>query len=135
MRLDLIVATQFALPYWNGSEGKEYERLEERYGAGSIAHHMPMTVGDVTVHNGWTLHSADGAEFMEEGEDRYAFAVTYVDGNAEVREDVLTENNQSELKTKGDMEDVWSYRSWVKEVEPRSPFRHDLVPIVWPTKK
>ena len=93
---------------------------------------MPMAVGDVTVHNGWTLHSADGAEFMEEGEDRYAFSITYVDGNAEVREDALLESNQEEIKTKGDMEDVWSYRSWVKDVEPRTPFQHALVPVVWP---
>jgi len=126
------VATQFALPFWNGAEGKEYARLEERYGSGSIAHHMPLAIGDVTVHNGWTLHSADGAELMEEGEDRYAFSVTYVDGNAEVRVDALLEYNKKDIKTKGDMEDVWSYRSWVNEIEPRTRFQHALVPIVLP---
>ena len=70
----------FALPYWNGVDGNEYDRLENRYGDdGGISHHMPLDMGDVTVHNGWTLHSADGADFIEEGQDRYAFSVTYVD--------------------------------------------------------
>ncbi|KAL7451708.1 hypothetical protein ACHAWC_006488 [Mediolabrus comicus] len=125
--------SDFALPYWNGAEGKEYERLEERYGSKSIAHHMPLNVGDVTVHSGWTLHCADAADLMG---DRYAFSITFVDGNAEVREDVFLVDNQTGTDgSKGDMEDVWSYRSWVKEVEPRTNFRHAAVPIVWPLKE
>jgi hypothetical protein len=132
----LTRVTQFALPYWNGAEGKEYERLEERYGSESITHHMPLAIGDVTAHNGWTLHCADGAELMEEGEERYALSITFVDGNAEVREDALLKDNKKELeRSKGDMEDVLSFRSWVKEVEPRANFRHELVPIVWPLEE
>ena len=127
-----MVTTQFALPYWNGVDDEEYDRLEERYGSDSITHHMPMEVGDVTVHSGWTLHSAGGAELIEKGEDRYAFAITYVDGNAELRSDALLESNQGELDSKGDKEDAWSYRTWVKEVEPRTRFQHASVPIVWP---
>jgi len=121
----------FALPYWNGVEGNEYDRLENRYGDNDdgISHHMPFDVGDVTVHNGWTLHSADAAEFIEEGQDRYAFSVTYVDGRAEVREDILGDD------VKGDREDVWSFRDWVKDVFPRQQFSHPSVPIVWPIEK
>lgn len=122
--------SDFALPYWNGVDGNEYERLENRYGDdGGISHHMPLDIGDVTVHNGWTLHSADACDFIEEGQDRYAFSVTYVDGRAEVREDILGDD------VKGDREDVWSFKDWVKDVKPRSKFSHPAVPIVWPINK
>lgn len=117
----------FALPYWNGADGEEYGRLERRYGA--VSHHMPLEAGDVTVHGGWTLHCA-GAPPAVGGEDRLAFAATYVDGRAEVREDALDFEDP-----KGDKEDAWSYRSWVEEVEPRTEFRHPLVPIVWPPEE
>lgn len=92
-------------------------------------------MGDVTVHSGWTLHCADAADNMEV-KDRYAFSITFVDGNAEVREDVLLADNQADADcSKGDMEDVWSYRSWVRDIEPRTNFRHADVPIVWPLKE
>lgn len=118
----------FALPYWNGAEGKEYDRLEDRYGD-IVSHHMPLDVGDVTVHNGWTLHCAGAADVMKR--DRYAIAISYVDGRAEVRENILREGHSSST-VNGDKEDVWSFRSWVDEVQPRSQFRHPQVPIVWP---
>ena len=109
----------FALPYWNGVDGHEYERLEERYS--ETSHHMPMKVGDCTVHSGWTLHCADEAV-----DERIAYAVTFVDAKAEVREDA------SATKSKGDDEDRWSYSNWIDEVPPRRMFRHASVPIVWP---
>jgi ectoine hydroxylase-related dioxygenase (phytanoyl-CoA dioxygenase family) len=92
-----------ALPYWDGADGDEWGRLERRYGGGGddedddedddddragTTHHMPLEVGSVTVHNGWTLHCADAAAA---GDDRYALSITYVDGRAELREDVLAE--------------------------------------------
>jgi hypothetical protein len=139
-----------ALPYWNGSPDTgnvEHDRLEIRYegeanGMGGVKHHMPLEVGDVTVHNGWTLHCADGAD--EDDIDRYALSITYVDGRAELRDDVLSsttsqktgcDDDAATRKTniaKDDKEDVWSFRSWVSEVEPRTRFRHPMVPIVWP---
>lgn len=122
----------FALPYWNGAEGKQYDRLEDRYG-NSVSHHMPLDVGDVTVHTGWTLHCAGAADMMER--DRYAIAISYVDGRAEVREDVIREDNGISGVVSGDKEDLWSFRSWVEEVKPRSEFRHSQVPIVWPSDK
>lgn len=118
--------SDFALPYWNGVDGNEWDRLENRYDNDRVSHHMPLEIGDVTVHNGWTLHCADSTEYMEDGEDRYAFSITYVDGSAEVREDVL------DASSKGDNEDVWSFRSWVKDIKPRTRFLHPQVPIVWP---
>jgi len=58
-------------------------------GGGGVRHHMPLEVGDVTLHNGWTLHCADAAEDYLAGEDRYALSITFVVGRAEVQEDVL----------------------------------------------
>ena len=109
----------FALPYWNGVDGHEYERLEERYP--ETSHHMPMNVGDCTIHAGWTLHCADEAV-----DERIAYAVTFVDAKAEVREDA------SATQSKGDDEDRWSYSNWIEEVPPRRMFHHPAVPIVWP---
>jgi hypothetical protein len=92
-----------ALPYWNGVYGDKWGRLERRYGGGGndednnkdindngvgTMHHMLLEVGSMTVHNGWTLHCADAAAV---GDDRYALSMTYVDGQAELREDVLAE--------------------------------------------
>lgn len=116
----------FALPYWNGVDGKEYDRLENRYD-NAVSHHMPLRLGDVTVHNGWTLHSTDTA--IETTEDRLALAITYVDARAEIREDVFLEGQM-----KGDVEDLWSYKSWIKDVPPRKQFVHPDVPVVWPPK-
>lgn len=139
----------FALPYWNHVDGKEYDKLEHRYdhggngNNGGVSHHMPLDIGDVTAHSGWALHCADAADLMEEGEDRYAFAITYVDGRAEIRGDVLLSDTENESSNganniagpKGDKEDIWSFRSWVQEVKPRSEFRHPSVPIVWPLEE
>mmetsp|Transcript_18319 Transcript_18319/g.44122 ORF Transcript_18319/g.44122 Transcript_18319/m.44122 type:complete len:418 (-) Transcript_18319:455-1708(-) len=131
--------SDFALPYWNG-RGNEYndgahdddehnapynayDNLPSRYGIrnvgddrildnnpGVIGHHMPLKVGDATVHNGWTMHCANGnkknviaakkkknknskendAQQVPEVpfQTRYAIAITYVDSCAEVREDI-----------------------------------------------
>ena len=123
----------FALPFWNKNDGagKEYERLEERYGGeDGVEHYMPMEVGDMSAHAGWTLHSANanggangsGGAGAGSGE-RYALAVTYVDARAEIREDAVS-------SAVGHGEDRRSYRDWVNDVEPRTYFEHALVPIV-----
>jgi len=90
---------------------------------------MPMNVGDVTVHSGWTLHCANGSN--EEEEERLALAISFVDANAEIRENV-TEASVGGHGVYGDNEDYWSYKDWVAEVTPRQRFQHDLVPIAWP---
>lgn len=97
--------SDMALPYWNDST--EYNRRleQDRYGDRPYHHYMPMALGDVTAHSGWTLHCADAInnngkkrkkpdvisvkrEQQQDEEDRYALAITYVDARAEVREDV-----------------------------------------------
>ena len=93
-----------------------YEHLTTRYGIenvgddrivdnnpGVIGHHMPLNVGDCTVHNGWTMHCANGnKKNMSKKKNgsggsccanstfqtRYAIAISYVDSHAEVRGDV-----------------------------------------------
>ena len=53
---------------------------------------MPLNMGDVTAHSGWTLHCADAADNMEV-KDRYAFSITFVDG--------ATKNPRRKRKTCG----------------------------------
>lgn len=169
--------SDFALPFWNGvmdyenqpeeQEKKkttatkrhdEYQRLQQRYGGEkhSVKHYMPMNVGDVTVHSGWTLHCANGNDnpsidrsikTQQDGKkkvvdlvvDRYALAISYVDARAQVRdgawEDLVVQSStstSSEQGIKGYNEDRWSFQEWLKDVKPRRYFEHDLVPIVWP---
>jgi hypothetical protein len=165
--------SDFSLPYWNGrgteygdnnEKGKQYnayDNLAARYGIenvddnqivdnnkGSIDHHMPMNVGDCTVHSGWTMHCANGNQNSSFPRTRYAIAITYVDSHAQVRKDVpgVGQNvNAKRSKNKkrlsgpetttflGDGEDSVSYADWIGEVLPRTQFQHDLVPDVWPS--
>ncbi len=122
-----------------------------------MKHYMPMKIGDVTVHSGWTLHcTSSGNIFGQQQEkeeedyhhddkrgknkrieDRYALAITYVDARAQVRHgawEELIESNNDIMNKKGYNEDRWSYQDWLKDVKPRKYFEHDLVPIVWPQK-
>jgi hypothetical protein len=118
----------FALPFWNDFDGLEYARLEERYDDKTV-NYMPMAVGDVTVHSGWTLHCADGNDSTS---NRYALAISFVDAKAEIRETAM-EFSPSQGGGYGDNEDHWSYREWVSEIPARKEFgNHPLVPIVWP---
>jgi len=131
----------FALSYWNpppevtnssneniknnieNISSSEWDRLDDRYPK-KLVDYMPMNLGDVTVHSGWTLHCSNGNEREGSNNDRIALAITYVDGNAEVRPD---------WQSVGNNEDRWSYQDWCKEVTPRKKFSHKLVPIVWPS--
>jgi ectoine hydroxylase-related dioxygenase (phytanoyl-CoA dioxygenase family) len=120
----------FALPFWNEFDGHEYSRLERRYKDKTV-HYMPMSVGDVTIHSGWTLHCADGNDSTE---CRHALAISIVDARAEIRETAL-DFSPSNGGGYGDNEDQWSYREWVSQVPVRKPFgTHQLVPIIWPVK-
>lgn len=119
--------SDFALPFWNDFDGPEYQRLEERYQYSAVDY-MPIRLGDVTVHSGWTLHCADA---NNEEKDRLALAISYADARAEIRQDAMAESD-SEGGGYGDNEDRWSYMEWVKDVPPRRQFQHELVPIVWP---
>ena len=119
--------SDFALPYWNpipegeGSLPNEWERLEERY-AEQIVNYMPLKIGDITAHSGWTLHCANDNNASN---DRLALAISYVDANAQLRADALDDNG------KGDNEDQNSYKKWAKSVPPRTNFEHELAPIVF----
>jgi ectoine hydroxylase-related dioxygenase (phytanoyl-CoA dioxygenase family) len=94
-----------------GGKQQQYGDLSKRYS--DIVDYMPLTVGDVTFHAGWTLHCADGAE------ERMALAITYVDAAAPIRPDLGG----------GDDEDAWSYRDWISDVPAgTSNWDHPLVP-------
>lgn len=159
--------SDFSLPYWNGrgndnasssssraSSYNAYDHLATRYGItqqvgqdriadtnpGVIDHHMPLNVGDCTVHNGWTMHCANNNGQKGGAKTRFAIAITYVDSHAQVREDVpkVGKNVRSKSAIKptrrplGDAEDSASYADWIGDVAPRTRFEHELVPDVWP---
>ena len=82
----------------------------------------------------------------DDKEDRYAFSVTYVEARAELKEGVLpsSETNGNNRhgsdadrgsSSRGDDEDIWSCRSWVGEVEPRTRFRHPMAPTFRPPQQ
>ncbi len=133
--------SDFALPYWNEYDSDEYSRLDLRYGttAGEQreSHHMPLNIGDITVHAGWTLHCANGNSDYSgpnQNEDRIALAISFVDTNAQIRAEVQSNSHGKDHYNTdlGDNEDQWSFKSWVNDVEARAYFEHDLVPIIWP---
>ena len=120
---------------------------------------MPLNIGDVTVHAGWTLHCADPCS-PNEVQDRLALAISFVDSRAPVRHDaqqsvrlLLKKNKQQQQQGnnskyiitqdldpatannygQADREDIWSYQDWVTEVPANSyEWDHPLVPILWP---
>ena len=104
----------FALNFWGGQED-----LEGRY---VVRDHLPLSVGDVVAHHGFTLHSSKPS-----GAGRTAYAVSYVSAGARVR--------RGFKKEKGKREDEASYGGWVKDVGRRGKLRddHPVVPVVWPT--
>lgn len=122
--------SDFALPYWNPypesdiNPNSPWNRLEERYetnfrGQDPLVDYMPLALGDLTVHSGWTLHCANANSGKT---DRLALAITYVDARAPVR--FRTDEDDSE--------DAWSYQDWISQVPRATPnWDHPLVPIVW----
>ena len=133
----------FALPYWNDVTTSEndpmspWNHLEERYqsSASSCCDYMPLALGDVTVHSGWTLHCADAFvpriyTNRSTDVDRMALAITYVDALAPIRDP----NAHITLNNKSDKEDMWSYQDWIRDVPYNtSRWNHPLVPILWPS--
>jgi ectoine hydroxylase-related dioxygenase (phytanoyl-CoA dioxygenase family) len=133
----------FALPYWNDvSSGvndptSPWNHLDKRYhSATSCCDYMPLALGDVTVHSGWTLHCADAfnptsTKQQQVNDDRMALAITYVDAHAPVRDPITFISS-----SKCDSEDMWSYQDWVHDVPYNvSRWDHPLVPIVWSSSK
>ncbi len=88
----------------------------------------------------------DNNNSINNKKDRYALAITYVDAKAEIRREIqqmpdnsLSKNNNidtsgsNEDNQLGHHEDRQSFRKWIDEVPPWTPyFEHPLVPIVWP---
>ena len=146
--------SDFALPYWNDFSSEEFQRLDQRYGGpDAIQHHMPLETGDVTVHSGWTLHSANsnkGSHKSLKINDRYALAISYVDSRSEVRSDVPgvgcnvrrkkgasnpKHGYKDVMEHLRDDEDRSSYADWICDVSPRTKFNHKLAPIVYSVNK
>jgi len=142
----LIFASQthsdFSLAYWyerpttskDDDEKKlqqqsPWNNLEKRYE--NVIDYMPLKLGDMTVHSGWTLHCADG-EYETGSPDghRLALAVTLVDARAPVR------SRDSLQSVRADNEDSWSYKDWINEVPAHSrKWNHACVPILLSSSK
>mmetsp|Transcript_21716 Transcript_21716/g.40883 ORF Transcript_21716/g.40883 Transcript_21716/m.40883 type:complete len:320 (+) Transcript_21716:45-1004(+) len=100
----------FALPFWHAETLDSIDLgRREGYGEDNIRDYSPINLGSMTAHNGWTLHSAP-PNFT--GEDRLALAISYVDGDAVVREGF-----KNRRKDKGDREDEQSYEKWIGGVK------------------
>ena len=154
--------SDFALPYWNPyntvaieeDPASPWNQLEERYNDPGFwskyrnvgdnmdidplaVDYMPMNVGDVTAHSGWTLHCAN-PNFNDDDDDdnrrghRLALAISYVDARAPIRKSFAS----SKKDRKGDSEDAWSYQGWISEA-PKDTYEwdHPSVPIVWPPEQ
>ncbi|GMH56861.1 hypothetical protein TL16_g03626 [Triparma laevis f. inornata] len=109
----------FALPFWNNANVD----LSTRQGYDNIQQYA-LKLGDLTAHNGWTLHSAP-PNF--DSKDRLALTVSYVDGEARVREGFGDKVND-----RGDGEDEMSYGRWIDTVKEgkRIPSNHKDMPLI-----
>mmetsp|Transcript_9379 Transcript_9379/g.23529 ORF Transcript_9379/g.23529 Transcript_9379/m.23529 type:complete len:113 (+) Transcript_9379:439-777(+) len=99
--------------------------LSRRY---HIENHGPLSVGDVTFHDGWTLHASPA---MPEGmETRYALTITYFadDGvGARATTKVLPKRLQKFVET----EDEMAYKGWINELRPGQPLRHQVFEVAY----
>ena len=71
----------FALNFWGGKED-----LSRRY---MIRDHLPLSLGDVVAHHGFTLHSSKPSDA-----GRTAYTVSYVSAGARVRKGFAKEKGR-----------------------------------------
>ena len=110
-----------ALNFWRSRKQVAKMDLSNRY-KDRENHHMPLSVGDITAHSGWVLHSADGNPGPK---DRLALAVSYVSADAVIRK------GWDKFEA-GHEEDFASYGSWVKDVKVGKIIKdnHPRVPVI-----
>jgi len=108
----------FSLPYWHTLQGME--DLEGRY---EIDTYDELDLGDLTAHNGWTLHWSPPQP--KDAVPRYALSICYVADGARR----LSARN---LRRAPHEEDLWSYEGWLKDIEPGAVAKHPELPRVWP---
>jgi hypothetical protein len=80
-------------------------------------------LGDLTAHNGWTLHWSPPQP--KDAVPRYALSICYVADGARR----LSAKN---LRRAPHEEDLWSYEGWLKDIEPGAEAKHPELPRVWP---
>jgi hypothetical protein len=91
-----------------------------------IASAGKMDWGDVTWHHGWTLHSSPPQP--PGSTPRLALAVSYFADGARVR----PQKGRNLRAGAHDMEDLESFRDWLKELKPGAVADHHLLPVVFP---
>lgn len=109
----------FALAYWQNNQGMA--NLESR--GYPVVDYPCMTLGDVSIHHGWTLHWAPGQPGT--GPARAAWTVSYFADGAKV---LATRHTRRKLQD----EDGWSYQAWRKDLKEGQVARHPLLPVVYP---
>ncbi|CAN0327379.1 unnamed protein product [Pylaiella littoralis] len=105
----------FALNHWQDSRLRE--DLTGRY---PKKNHAPLSVGDITWHHGWILHSSPG---NTRDESRVALAVSYFRDGTRLLSD--------SAGRAPDPEDKWSYGDWVRDLPAGGVVEHSAVPLVW----
>jgi len=116
-----------ALFFWHGKFPKKNKAsntdlfqnidLSKRYGGDkSINNYMPLQIGDVTVHSGWTLHTSDPLSSPEKklSDGRIALSISYVCSKAMVRK----VDGRSPSGDNGHDEDYDSYKGWIDRIKP-----------------
>lgn len=107
----------FSLPFWFNPDEVE---LSDRY---FVNDHGAYALGDVSVHHGWTLHSAPPNLTKE---TRFALSLSFVADGVPMLP--LSEQDNGLLRVP-DLEDSQSYRDWINETG--AFLQHDLCPIVY----
>ena len=120
----------FALAYWHTLDGMK--ELDTR--GYKVAKFSPLSAGDATAHHGWLVHAAPPNESQM---DRKALTVSYVAAHARRLGTKGTRLTPNDVDRKGYTEEKNlalvgnTHESWIPEISPGKPVKHELLPIVY----
>ena len=106
-----------------------HDAVVNRY---KVAVYDQISVGSCTVHDGWLYHSANSQ--ISGTRDRVAIGFSFVSARATVLPELNVEH-QNLMRRDLDAEDSWSYKDWLKDLEPFGIIDHPLLPLVYDKTK